>query len=172
MKELFQLLSKYNAQTNAEMMGILGKLTAEQIAADVRSFFGSVLGLLNHILVVDVMWLKRFCKQFPELDTIKPKLPEFQMKGLKEIIWPSLAVLKPIRSGVDEAIQQAFELLTEKQYDSVMEYKSWDGKDMRKTAWLVFLHFFNHQTHHRGQISLILDQLAIDNDYSGIINKF
>jgi uncharacterized damage-inducible protein DinB len=172
MKELFGLLSKYNAQTKAEMMGILEKLTPEQIAADARSFYGSILGLLNHILVVDVMWLKRFCSQFPELETIKPKLPEFQMKGWKEIIWPSLAVLKPIRSGVDEAIQQACELLSEKHYDSVMEYKSWDGKDMQKTAWLVFLHFFNHQTHHRGQISLILDQMAIDNDYSGIINKF
>jgi uncharacterized damage-inducible protein DinB len=172
MKELFQLLSKYNAQTNAEMMGILEKLSAEQITADARSFYGSILGLLNHILVVDVMWLKRFCKQFPELETIKPKLPEFTMKGWKEIIWPSFVVLQPIRTAIDEAIQKIFELLSEKQYDSVIEYKSWDGKDMQKTAWLVFIHLFNHQTHHRGQISLILDQSSVDNDYSGMIGKF
>ena len=57
MKELFGLLLKYNAQTNAEMIGILEKLSAEQVTGDARSFYGSVLGLLNHILVSDVMWL-------------------------------------------------------------------------------------------------------------------
>jgi uncharacterized damage-inducible protein DinB len=172
MKNLFQLLSKYNAQTNAEMIGILEQLTAEQIAADVHSYYGSILGLLNHILVSDVLWLKRFCKQFPEVAVIKPKLPTFKMEGWKDIIWPSLAALKPIQTAVDEAMQQACELLSEKQYNSVMEYKNWDGKDLQKVSWLVFLQMFNHQTHHRGQIALILDQMSVDNDYSGIIGKF
>lgn len=43
---------------------------------------------------------------------------------------------------------------------------------MQKTVWLVFLHLFNHQTHNRGQIALILDQIGVDNDYSGILDKF
>ena len=172
MKELFQLLSKYNAQTNAEMIGILEKITAEQIAKDVHSFYGSILGLLNHSLVSDVFGIKRFFKQYPELEQTRDKLPTFRMEGWKDIIWPSLAVLKPIRAAVDEAMQQACELLTEKQYALVMEYKNWDGKDLQKTTWLIFLHLFNHQTHNRGQIALILDQIAIDNDYSGIIGKF
>lgn len=45
---------------------------------------------------------------------------------------------------------------------------------MQKTAWLVWLHMFNHQTHNRGQIEIavILDQMEVDNDYSGILNKF
>jgi len=171
MKELFQLLSQYNAQTNAEMMGILEKLTVEQITKDVHSFYGSILGLLNHILVSDVFGIKRFFKQYPELEQIRAKLPVFRMEGWKDIIWPSLAVLKPIRMGVDEAIQQACELLTEKQYASTMSYKDWDNKEMQKPVWLVFLHMFNHQTHNRGQIALILDQMGVDNDYSGMIEK-
>jgi uncharacterized damage-inducible protein DinB len=172
MKELFQLLSKYNAQTNAEMMGVLEKLSAEQITKDVHSFYGSILGLLNHILVSDVFGIKRFFKQFPELEQIRPKLPTFRMEGWKDIIWPSLAALKPIRTAVDEALKQACELLTEKQYASVLTYKNWDGKTMQKPSWLVLLHMFNHQTHNRGQIALILDQMGVDNDYSGIIEKF
>jgi uncharacterized damage-inducible protein DinB len=43
---------------------------------------------------------------------------------------------------------------------------------MQKPSWLVLLHMFNHQTHNRGQIALILDQMGVDNDYSGIIGKF
>ena len=172
MKELFQLLSKYNAQTTAEMMGILEKLSPEQITKDVHSFYGSILGLLNHILVSDVFGIKRFCKQFPELEQIKAKLPTFRMEGWKDIIWPSLAVLKPIRTAVDEALKQACELLTEKQYASVLTYKNWDGKTMQKPSWLVLIHMFNHQTHNRGQIAVILDQMGVDNDYSGIIEKF
>src|SRR4030042_3185001 len=172
MKELFQLLSKYNAQTNAEMMGILEKLAPEQITRDVRSFYGSILGLLNHILVSDVFGIKRFFKQFPELEQIRPKLPTFRMEGWKDIIWPSLAALKPIRTAVDEALKQACELLTEKQYASVLTYKNWDGKTMQKPSWLVLIHMFNHQTHNRGKIALILDQMAVANDYSGILEKF
>lgn len=172
MKELFQLLSKYNAQTNAEMMGILEKLPAEQITKDVLSFYGSIIGLLNHILVSDVFGIKRFFKQFPELEQTRAKLPTFRMEGWKDIIWPSLAALKPIRTAVDEAIKQACDLLTEKQYASILQYKNWDGKEMQKPVWLVLLHMFNHQTHNRGQIAVILDQMAVDNDYSGMIEKF
>ncbi|OGP82384.1 MAG: hypothetical protein A2Z08_03165 [Deltaproteobacteria bacterium RBG_16_54_11] len=172
MKELFQLLSKYNAQTNAEMIGVLEKLPAEQITKDVGSFYGSILGLLNHILVSDVFGIKRFFKQYPELEQTRAKLPTFRMEGWKDIIWPSLAVLKPIRTAVDEAIQQACELLTEQQYASILEYKNWDGKTIQKPSWLVLLHMFNHQTHNRGQIAVILDQMGVDNDYSGMIEKF
>ncbi len=172
MKELFQLLSKYNAKANAEMIGTLGKLPAEQITRDVKSFYGSIIGLLNHILATDVLWLKRFRKSYPELAVINPKLPDFRMEGWKDIIWPSLAVLKPIRTAVDEATQQACDLLTEKQYASIIEYKNWDGKMLQKPLWLVLLQMFNHQTHNRGQIAVILDQMGVENDYSGILEKF
>ena len=53
----------------------------------------------------------------------------------------------------------------------ILQYKNWDGKEMQKPSWLVLLHMFNHQTHNRGQIALILDQMGVDNDYSGIIEK-
>jgi uncharacterized damage-inducible protein DinB len=172
MKELFQLLSKYNTQANAQMMGVVEKLTAEQLIKDVKSFYGSIIGLLNHILVSDVMWLKRFRKSYPDLAVINPKLPDFRMEGWKDIIWPSLAELKPIRTAVDEATEQACDLLTEKQYASVIEYKNWDGKMLQKPLWLVLIHMFNHQTHNRGQIALILDQMGVENDYSGILEKF
>ncbi len=172
MKELFQLLSQYNTKANEEMMGVLGKVPAEQLTKDVGSFYGSILGLLNHILVSDVFGIKRFFKQYPELEKTRDKLPTFRMEGWKDIVWPSLAVLKPIRTAVDEAIQQACELLTEKQYAEILHYKNWDGKEMQKPSWLVSLHMFNHQTHNRGQIALILDQMAVKNDYSGILEKF
>jgi uncharacterized damage-inducible protein DinB len=173
MKELFQLLSQYNAQTNAEMMGVLEKLPAEQLTKDVKSFYGSIIGLLNHILVSDVFGIKRFRTQYPEMvEKINPKLPVFKMEGWKDIVWPSLAELKPIRTSVDEAIRQACDLLTEKQYNSILHYKNWDGKVMQKPVWLVLIHMFNHQTHNRGQIAVILDQMTVENDYSGILNKF
>lgn len=31
------------------------------------------------------------------------------------------------------------------------------------------MHFFNHQTHHRGQIAAVLDAAGIENDYSNLI---
>jgi uncharacterized damage-inducible protein DinB len=80
--------------------------------------------------------------------------------------------VKPVQIAVDEPIQHACKLFSEQHYGSIMEYKNWDGKDMKKSVWLALLHLFNHQTHHRGHISLILDHMDVENDYSGIMNKF
>ena len=153
MKEFLQTLAKYNAQTNSEMIELLEKLSSEQIARDAHSYYGSILGILNHILVSDVNWLQRFSSRFAELEVIESKLPAFTLKVRKEIIWSSLAALKPVRSNVDENIKIAFQLIPEGRFNSVMEYRDRQGKNQQKTAWIAFLHIFNHQSYF---IALIL----------------
>ncbi len=43
------------------------------------------------------------------------------------------------------------------------------GEKLEKIFWKLLIHMFNHQTHHRGQISQILDNLKVENDYSNMI---
>jgi uncharacterized damage-inducible protein DinB len=172
MKELFQLLAEYNAVTNLEMIGILEKLPPEKLAQGVGSFYGSILGLINHILVSDVIWLERFAQQFPELAFVKPRLPALKMQKWTDIVWNSLADYWTARRDLDDAIKLVFQAVSDGHYGAELSYQNIRGVEQRKIAWRAFLHFFNHQTHHRGQVAVLLDQFQLENDFSNLIWKF
>jgi uncharacterized damage-inducible protein DinB len=52
--------SRYNRRANRELYGACHKLSAEELALPRKAFFGSILGTLNHILVMDRIWIDRF----------------------------------------------------------------------------------------------------------------
>jgi len=172
MRELFQLLAEYNKQTNQEVLGILEGLPQQQLSQDLGSYYSSILGLMNHILVTDATWIRRFGNNLPELNGLTPHLPTFELKTWKDIIWNSLSLLKPVRTSVDEVIVQAFQRVSEDKYNLKIKYQDYKGQEQQKIAWYAFLHFFNHQTHHRGQVAVLLDQLSVENDFSNLIWKF
>jgi uncharacterized damage-inducible protein DinB len=60
------------------------------------------------------------------------------------------------------------EIETEDLYKTITRITR-SGEKLEKIFWKVLIHMFNHQTHHRGQISQILDTLKIENDYSNMI---
>ena len=43
-----------------------------------------------------------------------------------------------------------------------LSYKNMSGVDSSRNFGELILHFFNHQTHHRGQVSTLLSQHGID----------
>jgi uncharacterized damage-inducible protein DinB len=172
MRELFQLLAEYNKQTNLEVLGILEGIPQERLSKDLGSYYSSILGIMNHILVTDATWIRRFGNNLPELNGVMPHLPVFELKTWKDIIWNSLSLFEPVRTSVDEVIGQVFRLVPEDKYNLKIRYKDYKGQEQHKTVWYAFLHFFNHQTHHRGQVAVLLDQLSVENDFSNLIWKF
>jgi uncharacterized damage-inducible protein DinB len=172
MKETFVLLAEYNATTNGEVLEILRGVPAEDLDRNLGSFFGSILGIMNHILVSDVAWLRRFSTAVAELAQLEQGLPRVEVKKLTDVIWPDLGTFSPVRQQVDTLIMHGFQVLPEERFTAVLRYRNWRGEEQEKIAWKAFLHFFNHQTHHRGQVSALLDRLSVKNDYSNLIWKF
>lgn len=172
MKETFVLWADYNAVTNREVLEILRGVPEEDLGRNLGSFFGSILGIMNHILRSDVVWLKRFSDNLTEISELKEDLPRFDTRTWTDIVWPDLGALSPAREHVDGLIARVFQSLPEQRYTSVLRYSNPKGEVQEKIAWRAFLHFFNHQTHHRGQVSVLLDQLSVKNDYSNLIWKF
>jgi uncharacterized damage-inducible protein DinB len=70
---------------------------------------------------------------------------------------------------MDDLIKEMVEEFSEEQYNQRVTYKDLKGKKQNKIVYHILLHLFNHQTHHRGQVALLLDQLKIENDYSNLI---
>ncbi len=172
MKEIFLLLADYNSLTNREMIGILEKLPAEKLTQDAGSFYKSILGLVNHIMLSDLTWLERFARPWPELESVKKRLPAIKFQKLTDLVWNSLEACKAARLELDETIRRAFRTIEDGHYEEVLSYKNFRGEEQNKIAWRAFLHMFNHQTHHRGQVALLLDQFKVENDYSNLIWMF
>ena len=172
MKEILQLEAKYNDLTNKDMINILKTLDSDLLTKDFGLYYKSIIGTLNHLLIGDIMWIKRFINFCPEISSIGESLPVLTIKDYKEIQWKTLAEFESDRYKTDNIIISVFDLISEDKYHKSFTYKNFRGEDQTKIAWKTFIHMFNHETHHRGQIAAVLDQLKVENDYSNLIWKF
>ena len=71
----------------------------------------------------------------------------------------------------DETISQLIGEIDENQLNSAVKYKNFKGDEVEGLLWKILLQWFNHQTHHRGQISVLLDMIDVKNDYSSMMNR-
>jgi len=172
MKEQFMLLAEYNAQTNEDMIKVLATLKPDQLLEEMGSFYHSILSILNHIVGGDVNWLRRFTNHFPQLGFLSGRIDGVAPKAPGELRYHDLQSYRAVRFDLDVVIKLAMENLAEEEFHEVLVFKNLQGAEMRKTVWLGCLHMFNHETHHRGQVSLALDQMKVDNDYSGLAWRF
>src|SRR5512147_373438 len=56
----YQMFGHYNAWANGRLYDAAARLSTEQYRADRGAFFKSVHGSLNHLLVTDRIWMRRF----------------------------------------------------------------------------------------------------------------
>jgi uncharacterized damage-inducible protein DinB len=161
MRDLLQLLASYNTWMNAKVYGAASKLTADELVADRGAFFGSVLRTLNHIAVADRIWLRRFAEHpsLPEALSAVLVLPA--PRSLDEILFCDLGELSAHRTMLDAAIERWVRDLTDADLSSTLRYYNSKGAQNKRLSGLV-LHFFNHQTHHRGQVTTLLSQFGKD----------
>ncbi len=169
MKELFQLLAKYTKQTNKTMFEILEKMPAEQVTRDMKGYYKSILGTLNHLTMSDLNYTRRISGGIKELAPLAATLPIVQAKTRTDVIWKTLAELKAIRTEIDDKITRMVDLIPEKAFTAKITYKDYKGENQTKLTWHVLLQVFNHGTHHRGTVSVLLDQLGVENDYSSVL---
>lgn len=155
-------MAEYNAWMNAKVFEAAGKLSAAELAQERGAFFGSILGTLNHLVVADTIWLKRFAAhtaQFAVLDSVRA-LPLPQQ--LNATLFTDLAEMTVHRVWLDTAITAFADALTEADIASPLSYSNTKGQPFTRPLGGVLMHFFNHQTHHRGQVSTLLTQAGVD----------
>ena len=159
---LFSLLAEYNESMNVKLYDAAAQLSAEQLNEDRGAFFGSVMGTLNHIVAGDTIWLQRFCAHpagFPALEPVR-EMPS--PSGLRATFSTDLAALSVQRRWLDAIIKQWVGELASSDLQHVLHYKNTKGVSSQKCFASLMLHFFNHQTQHRGQASTLLSQAGID----------
>ena len=83
--------------------------------------------------------------------------------SLDEQLYDNLDAYWAIRQDLDVMIQEwLLHEIVEADFESDLTYTSSKGVMSRRNFSELLSHFFNHQTHHRGQISTLLYQKGID----------
>jgi uncharacterized damage-inducible protein DinB len=144
-------LARYNGWMNAKLYECSARLTDAQRKEDVGAFFKSIHGTLNHLLLADNIWMGRF-EQRP-----------FAAKSLDQQLHADFAELRAAREGMDRRIEAWARSLAAETLAGELRYVSIVNPAPRvMPMWLAVTHFFNHQTHHRGQVTTLLMQRGID----------
>jgi uncharacterized damage-inducible protein DinB len=156
------LLARYNGWMNRRVFETAGSLPADALREDRGAFFGSILGTLNHLMVADILWLRRFAAHPAGLRALEA-LHRFPAPGaLDQILYEDFAELRDRRFMLDDVIIAWCGELTDDDLTCVLDYRSMKGISARKELAGLILHMFNHQTHHRGQVTTLLSQAGLD----------
>ncbi|WP_164557933.1 damage-inducible protein DinB [Massilia atriviolacea] len=155
-------MARYNAWMNQAVYDAAATLPAHDLAAERGAFFGSLLGTLNHLVAADTIWLRRFAAHPTHFSALEPVLALPAPAGLGAIHSADLALLGAHRRMLDQLIGAWTAQLLDADLDHVLDYASTTGIRSHKRFGDLLLHFFNHQTHHRGQASTLLSQAGVD----------
>lgn len=158
-KDYLVLMANYNKWQNKSIYRAANTLSEEERRAPRGVFFGSLHATLNHVLWADQLWMHRFA------DTPEPLAKDIP-SSIDQYDWENLQVN---RQAFDEVI---FNWATNLDPSWLVGDLSWfsgaANRDITRPKDLLAAHFFNHQTHHRGQAHAMLTSLACTLDDTDI----
>lgn len=170
MKDYLVLLTKYNRQANGEVIRLIEGLSAAERTADRKSFAESLHGLLSHIASGAVVFQKLVKPYYPELKCLEHKYVDHQLEQGK-LNFPDFEELKTALQTLDDAYVEIANSSTEAYLNKPLTITTPYGP-MNQTLTFTLLRYVNHSTHHRGQVSQILDEMGVPNDYSRIAEQY
>ena len=149
MKDHFKRFANYNTWANARLYDAATALTDFERKRDVKGYFKSLHGTLNHLLVADRIWLHRL--------TGTGDMPD----ALDDILFDQFEALREARETEDRRLHDYVDALSIPDFEETVRYSNTRGEEKALPRAVILAHLFNHQTHHRGQATHILRQLGV-----------
>ena len=144
-------MAAYNRWMNEKLYSLCATLTDMERKQDTGAFFKSIHGTLNHLLLADRLWLARFNGE------------AFPVTSLDQELYGDFDVLRRERVVTDETIERWAASLSQEDLAGELAYTTLvNPQPKRLPMWLATVHFFNHQTHHRGQLTTLLSQRGLE----------
>ena len=145
-------MANYNTWANSRIFELCASLNDYEYRLDRKSFFGSIHGTLNHILLVDILWMTRLKRE--ELRSIE---------SLSQILYEDFDELRIERVRQDQKLTEFFLNIDSSELSRTLKFSRMDGSHCEGVMEDLIVTLFNHQTHHRGQIHAMLTQSGIPN---------
>jgi uncharacterized damage-inducible protein DinB len=150
--EIVHAFARYNRWMNVKLYDTAETLGDPERKRDRGAFFKSVHGTLNHLLVADRIWTSRLNCVTPPAGFMAPGI-----RALDQELYADFAELRGARDDADRAITAWAATITSASVDATIRYVA-SGRPREYPLWWVVMQMFNHQTHHRGQITTLLSQ--------------
>lgn len=170
----YHFLARYNRWINDRLYEACATLTDEERKRERGAFFGSLHRTLNHLVVGDQIWLRRFAQcgedhgvALDSLNRVVLDLPAGSQ--LDTVLFDDWQALRAKREQLDAAIESWVADMPEGYPHFIMSYANTKGVQREHPAWQAMAHFFNHQTHHRGQVTTLLMQAGVDPGVTDLI---
>jgi uncharacterized damage-inducible protein DinB len=166
-KTTIKLLAGYNQAANQKMDAVIAALTPEEWDKNLGGFFKSVRELCSHVYICDYILLKRY---FTLRDFKLAKDGFFASEyTFKDVLFPAQEEYLAKRPELDKKIIAFSEELAEGDFDKILKFADSKGIPREKNFGGAILHGFNHDTHHRGMISVYLEILGKPNDFNSLL---
>ena len=144
--------ARYNRWQNQSIFAAAATLPDGTRKRNMGAFFKSIHGTLNHVLVADYLWLSRLDSE------------PCAVRSLDEELYGDFDELRKQRGFTDDRLDRIIAGLPADRLSGALTYRrmSGSGDEVTTPLALVFMHLFNHQTHHRGQVTTLLTQCGVD----------
>jgi uncharacterized damage-inducible protein DinB len=135
-------MAAYNAEMNRRVFAAAARLADAERRRPRGAFWGTIHGTLCHLLWGDRVWMSRF-DGWPKLDVSQKDSPRMV---------EDFAELHRLRTDADAKISAWADRIDDAWLAGEMVWFSQSAQqELRHPRAFLVTHFFNHQTHHRGQ---------------------
>ncbi|MFK7837495.1 MAG: DinB family protein [Sulfitobacter sp.] len=156
-----RVMARYNAWQNKQLSKIVEPMDAAVLTQDRGAFFGTIFGTLNHLLWGDKVWMSRF-----DPSVLPPQTPFEDHTKLT----PTISVWGAQRFHLDGKIRHWADALRSIDLKGSLTFSSVTQRgEVTMLREECVVHFFNHQTHHRGQVHAMLTAAGRDAPVSDLI---
>lgn len=164
MKSFLELYAKYNKETNNEIMRLLSGLSGHDLYCERKMYYKSLNNLFSHIVIAEWYYLNAV-KSIAKMNYPSEQERQELFMRIENSYMDASAILKEL----DEELVNVINDLSDEQLK--LERKNnriYNGRKVDITIWEYMSQHIIHQTHHRGQISLILDEIGVENDFGNM----
>jgi uncharacterized damage-inducible protein DinB len=155
--EWLAALARYNRWMNDKLYAVAATLSDEARKRDAGAFFKSIHGTFNHLLLADRVWLARLTGATIPEGFMAPG----GIRSLDQELCSEFDELRRQRALTDGELATFVAALTPERLAGPLVYMR-HGQRLETPVWWAVAHVFNHQTHHRGQITTLLMQQGCD----------
>lgn len=143
---IFRAFARNNAWANHRLLAACARLTLSELHATRTSFFPTIMKTLNHILIVDWLYIDALERGGRGIETVANEEP--------------FAELLPLRDAQLASDRKLIALVDGTDFDADVAIQRVDHAQVER-AGDILLHLFQHQIHHRGQIHAMLSGTAV-----------
>lgn len=168
MKDVMLMYARDTKRANAEVLALLDGLSVEERNENRKSYYKSLSGLMSHVSGATCYFLGMFRPAFPASATALKAAEGLSIAEAEALNASQWEGLKKATAVADQVTIDFVASLSDADFSREIPLNWYEGKPATVPLHFLLAQSFTHGTHHRGQISQILDAMGIEHDFSGI----